>query len=183
MKIKLSYYYCLSLCSFILLVAAEGCNTTGSKENQNPTEEKSRQQISTMLDSFNIAAAKADFKAYFNFYTDDAIFIGTDATERWDKKDFIAYAKPHFDNGKAWNFTSLERHIYFDKSGSLAWFDELLNTQMKICRGSGVLVKQENSWKLKQYVLSASIPNDIMNDVVKMKTLKEDSLIKTYLKK
>jgi hypothetical protein len=38
--------------------------------------------------------------------------------------------------GKAWNFTVLERHIYFDQSKK-AWFDELLNTQMKICRGSG----------------------------------------------
>ncbi len=183
MKIKSSYYYSLFLLSFILLVAVEGCNTTVSKDNQNVTEENSRQQIYAMLDSFNIAAAKADFKTYFNFYTDDAIFIGTDATERWNKKDFMAYAKPHFDKGKAWNFKSLERHIYFDKTGSMAWFDELLSTQMKICRGSGVLIKQEKSWKLQQYVLSASIPNDIMSEVVKMKIPFEDSMINAYFKK
>jgi hypothetical protein len=53
-------------------------------------------------------------------------------------------------------FTALERHIYFfDKTGKTAWFDELLNTQMKICRGSGVLVKKiGQEWKIKQYVLS-----------------------------
>jgi hypothetical protein len=34
-----------------------------------------------------------------------------------------------FDQGKAWNFTAMERHIYVDKSGKTAWFDELLNTQ------------------------------------------------------
>jgi hypothetical protein len=30
----------------------------------------------------------------------------------------------------------------------------LLNTQMKICRGSGVLVKIDGEWKIKHYVLS-----------------------------
>jgi hypothetical protein len=73
------------------------------------------------------------------------------------KPDFQEFAKPYFDKGKALNFT-LERHIYFDQSKKTAWFDELLNTQMKICRGSGVLVKIDGKWKIKHYVLSM-IPN------------------------
>lgn len=139
---------------------------------------KEQTRINAMLDSFNRAAAKADFNAYFNFYTDDAIFTGTDATERWDKKQFMAWAKPIFDKGSAWDFTALERHIYFDKTGNLAWFDELLNTQMKICRGSGVLVKQEDDWKVQQYILSTTIPNDDLDAVIKIKANIEDSLIK-----
>jgi ketosteroid isomerase-like protein len=139
---------------------------------------KEQTKINTMLDSFNRAAAKADFNAYFNFYTDDAIFTGTDATERWDKKQFMVWAKPIFDKGSAWNFTALERHIYFDKTGNLAWFDELLNTQMKICRGSGVLVKQGVDWKVQQYILSTTIPNDDLDAVIKIKTNMEDSIIK-----
>lgn len=47
-------------------------------------------------------------------------------------------------------FTLLERPIYFDKTGSIVWFDELLNTQMKICSDSGVLVKQGENWKVQQ---------------------------------
>jgi hypothetical protein len=78
--------------------------------------------------------------AYFNFYTDDAVFTGTDATERWNKKEFMVWAKPFFDRGRAWNFTSIQKGIFIlTKVASLAWFDELLNTQMKICRGSGVV--------------------------------------------
>ncbi len=137
-----------------------------------------QQQINMMLDSFNRAAAKADFNTYFNFFTDDAIFTGTDATERWVKKEFMVWAKPYFDKGKAWDFTSMERHIYFEKSGRLAWFDELLNTQMKICRGSGVLVKQGDDWKLQQYILSTTVPNDDLDAVIKIKTPAEDSIIK-----
>ena len=181
-QIKSSHYFILLLCNSILLIAATSCNSP-SKENQKDTEEKSRQQISALLDSFNIAAAKADFNRYFNFYKEDAIFIGTDATEHWDKKSFMAYAKPYFDKGKAWNFTSLQRHIYFDKTGSLAWFDELLNTQMKICRGSGVMVKQGEDWKVQQYVLSMTIPNSQSDTVVKIKAPVEDKMILDLMKK
>ncbi len=144
---------------------------------------KAKAQINTMLDAFNAAAAKADFNTYFNFYTDNAVFTGTDATERWDKKAFMIWAKPFFDRGRAWSFTSLERHIYFDKTGSTAWFDELLNTQMKICRGSGVLVKQGDEWKVAQYILSATVPNDQMNEVIKLKAPVEDSIINKLINK
>jgi len=73
----------------------------------------------------------------------------------------------------------MERHIYFDKTGTLAWFDELLNTQMKICRGSGVLVKQGDEWKVQQYILSTMVPNDQLDQVIKIKEAVEDSIIKS----
>ncbi len=140
-------------------------------------------EIISMLDSFNIAAAKADYKTYFNFFTDNAVFTGTDATERWDKKEFMVWAKPYFDKKKTWHFSALERHIYIDTPGTHAWFDELLNTQMKICRGSGVLVKEPNGWKIMQYILSATIPNEVMDSVVKIKAPIEDKLIKKLIDK
>ncbi|ELY2018631.1 nuclear transport factor 2 family protein [Flavobacterium psychrophilum] len=89
----------------------------------------------------------------------------------------MTFAKPYFDKGKAWSFTALERHIYLDKSGKTAWFDELLNTQMKICRGSGVLIKTKKEWKIKHYVLSMTIPNDNTNQVIKIKEATENKII------
>lgn len=168
---------------FLLLIVAltfsckEATKTNGNTVTDSADEQK---LIESMLDSFNIAAAKADYNKYFNFYTEDAIFTGTDATERWDKKAFMVWAKPIFDKGKAWNFRVLERHIYFDKTGKLAWFDELLNTQMKICRGSGVLVKQGNDWKVQQYILSTTIPNEILDSIIKIKAPIEDSVINRF---
>lgn len=137
----------------------------------------SRAQIGAMLDSFNVAATNAQFERYFDFFAPDGIFIGTDATEYWTKPQFMEWAKPHFDKKQTWNFVSIERHIYFDSSGQTAWFDELLNTQMKICRGSGVVAKSGNDWKLKQYVLSMTIPNSQIGPIVKLKSAEEDSLI------
>lgn len=134
--------------------------------------------INKMLDGWHKAAAEANFKMYFGMMTEDAIYIGTDPTENWNLKAFQAFAKPFFDRGKAWSFKAIERNVYIDNSGKLAWFDELLNTQMKICRGSGVLVKVGNEWKIKHYVLSMTIPNDNTNEVVKIIAPIEDALLK-----
>jgi ketosteroid isomerase-like protein len=144
---------------------------------------KQVEQINNTLNSWHLAAAEARFDDYMNAMTNDAVYIGTDATENWNKKDFMTFAKPYFDKGKAWGFTAIERHVYVDKSGTFAWFDELLNTQMKICRGSGILVKQKGVWKIKHYVLSMTIPNDNSNEVIKTKTLIEDKLIDDLKKK
>ena len=95
----------------------------------------------------------------------------------------MVWAKPFFDKGKAWNFTSLKRNITFSKDGTYAWFDEILDTQMKICRGSGVLEKIGGKWKIRQYVLSATVPNDIIDEVTEMKAPIEDGMILEFRKK
>ena len=136
-----------------------------------------RESVGTVMDKWHEAAGKADFQAYFDLMDSTSVFIGTDATERWNKAEFMAYAKPHFDKGKAWNFTSLERNIEFSADGKTAWIDELLNTQMKICRGSGVLEKINGRWLIKHYVLSMTVPNALVDQVVPLKSAEEDSII------
>jgi len=140
-------------------------------------------KINQTLDAWHKAAGEVKFDAYFNTLADDAIYIGTDATENWTKKEFSVWAKPFFDKGTTWNFKALERHIFFDKSGKIAWFDELLDTQMKICRGSGVLIKVGNEWKIQHYVLSMTVPNDEVDAITKIKAPIEDALIAKLQKK
>lgn len=139
--------------------------------------ESPQNDVNQLVDLWHKAASEANFKQYFDVMADDAIFIGTDATEYWNKQEFENYAKPHFDKGKAWSFTTLERHIYFDSTGNTAWFDELLDTQMKICRGSGVLVKTGGRWKIKHYVLSMTIPNETSKSVITIKSPIEQPII------
>lgn len=139
--------------------------------------ESPQNDVNQLVDLWHKAASEANFKQYFDLMEDDAIFIGTDATEYWNKQEFVNYAKPHFDKGKAWSFTTLERHIYFDSTGNTAWFDELLDTQMKICRGSGILVKTGGRWKIKHYVLSMTIPNETSKSVITIKSPIEQPII------
>ncbi len=146
------------------------------------SENKEQEQITIVLDNWHKAAADANAKLYFGALTDDAVFIGTDATENWNKKEFEAFAKPYFDKGKAWDFKPLERHIYLSKDQKTAWFDELLDTWMKVCRGSGVMVKVGNEWKIQHYVLSMTVPNDNTNEVIKIKASIEDAFVQKLKK-
>ena len=183
MKNRSSFQPALNIISCLLLLLAFSCNTVSDKMPKQTTE-ADREQINTTLDQFNEAAANADFGKYFDLFAEEGVFIGTDATENWDKKNFMSWAKPHFDKKKTWHFKSMDRHIYFYQAdGKLAWFDELLNTQMKICRGSGVLIKQGDKWKIQQYVLSMTIPNEYTDTVIKIKAPIEDILIQKRSKK
>lgn len=140
-------------------------------------QQTEKKAINEVLSNWHLAAAEASFDTYFGMMTNDAVFIGTDATENWKNEDFKAFAKPYFDKGKAWCFVAIERNIYLDDTSKIAWFDELLNTQMKICRGSGILKKINGEWKIAHYVLSITIPNDNVEKVVKEKSIFDDKLI------
>ena len=137
-----------------------------------------KEKIETLIDSWHQAAAQADYDAYFGKMTSDAVFIGTDATENWQLKAFQEFSKPHFDKGKAWSFSAVERNIYIDKSEKFAWFDELLETWMGICRGSGVVRKENGDWKIAHYVLSATVPNDDMLKLIEIKWAKDSLQIR-----
>ena len=152
-----------SIFCLILLFLQTACKS----EKESDASERGR--IHQVLNQWHLAAAEARFDDYFNAMTKDAIFIGTDASEHWDNGAFRAFCKPYFDRGKAWSFQAIQRHIYFNSNYSTAWFDELLTTQMKLCRGSGVLQKVNGQWKIAHYVLSMTIPNALSHQVTENK--------------
>lgn len=146
------------------------------------SQDLEKEAINEVLDAWHLAAAKADFDHYFSLMTDDGVFLGTDATENWQNQEFKEFSKPYFDKGKAWSFTAVERNIYVNPEGDFAWFDELLDTQMKLCRGSGVLKKVDGNWKIAHYVLSIAVPNENVSELIGIKKQK-DSLLLIQLKK
>ncbi|MEL6916298.1 MAG: nuclear transport factor 2 family protein [Bacteroidota bacterium] len=145
------------------------------------SQEVEKEKIDNVLDAWHKAAADANFEAYFERMTNDGVFIGTDATENWQNVAFKEFSKPYFDKGKAWSFTAVERNIYVNDGRDFAWFDELLDTQMKLCRGSGVLKKEGNQWKIAHYVLSIAVPNENVSELVAIKK-ETDSLLTLKLR-
>ncbi|MBE0648287.1 MAG: nuclear transport factor 2 family protein [Bacteroidales bacterium] len=140
-----------------------GCNLFTPEEQQlnNPETE-----LLELIDQWHQDAALANLEAYIGAMSDSAVFIGTDATERWTTSEFYTFCKPHFDAGKTWEFHPVQRFVYISEDGNTAWFDELLDTKLGLCRGSGVLQKYDGSWKIEQYVLSPTIPNDRISGIV-----------------
>ena len=115
-----------------------------------------------VIDDWHDAAAHSDEPRYFGHMTADAIFLGTDATERWDVAAFRAYAHPRFAEGKGWVMHATSRHVTFAADGATAWFDEALDARnLGPARGSGVLVRGvDGVWRIAHYVLSVTVPNE-----------------------
>ena len=123
--------------------------------------------VVTFIDDWHNQAATADI-AYFDKIAANGIYIGTDASELWNKEEFILWSKKYFEQGKAWSFTTIERNVYFSDDKQYAWFDELLETQMGVCRASGVLKRKGNSWEIEHYHLSITIPNEKLDQVIEV---------------
>jgi ketosteroid isomerase-like protein len=122
--------------------------------------------VGEVLDAFHDAASRADGALYFSLFAQDAIFIGTDATERWPVDEFKAFAEPYFSEGRGWTYNKTERHVYVAADGHTAWFDEMLwNEKYGTCRGTGVLVRTANGWRIAQYHLTFPIPNDLSAEI------------------
>ncbi len=153
--------------------------TAASQESPVPNHGASdavRRQVDAVLTDFHDAASKADMARYFSHFTDDFVFFGTDASERWPLEQFRAFCDPIFARGRGWTYSTLERNIFVSPTGETAWFDErLANEKYGECRGTGVLVKHAGGWKLAQYNLVIPVPNDFALEVVeaarRLKTL------------
>lgn len=127
---------------------------------------KEEQAVRAVLDDWHLAAAQADEGRYFGHLAEEAVFLGTDAAERWDKKAFLAFAHPYFAKGKAWSFKATRRTVAFAGGERVAYFEEDLATpNLGPARGSGVLEKRKGAWKLLQYNLSVPIPNPLMKEI------------------
>src|SRR5712691_6103281 len=110
-----------------------------------PRGPPAEQAVASALDDFHDAAARADEERYFSHFAPGGVFLGTDATERWDVASFRAYAHPYFAQGKAWTFHGVRRRIAM--RGDVAWFEEDLETRnLGPARGSGVLVHDSSGW-------------------------------------
>lgn len=142
-----------------------------TKTTKIPPELQFQIDAGQFLDDWHKAAGEAEFDNYFNKIAEDGVYVGTDASEVWTKEEFSAFSKPFFDKGRAWNFKATQRNLYLSEDGKYIWFDELLDTWMGTCRGSGVLkvnqLKESNQFVLKHYVLSLTIPNEKMKAVMK----------------
>nr|WP_255444033.1 nuclear transport factor 2 family protein [Robiginitalea sp. SC105] len=143
-------------------------------------QENDKQALDSLLTAWHQAASDADFDAYFGLMAPGAAFIGTDASENWDKEAFMAFSRPYFEQGKAWSFKAVQRNIYLGPDGKTAWFDELLDTWMQLCRGSGAAVKTPGGWKIAHYVLSMTIPNEEVDGAILLKKA-SDSLVRARL--
>ena len=154
----------LSIALVLLLLAP--CASSRANEND---------PVDATLDDFHRAAATADYQRYTALMAEQIVFLGTDASERWQGQAFADFARPHFESGRGWEYRPRQRRVRLSPNGEVAWFDELLDhDRLGTCRGSGVLVRESGRWKVAQYNLSVPIPNDLVDSVADQIRARED---------
>jgi hypothetical protein len=123
-----------------------------------------RAAIDALIDGLHQDAHEGNFQTYFDRYTPDAVFLGTDKSERWTIDQFKVYAEPAFEDGHGWTYSVKERN--WEGEGTTRWFDEvLLNEKLGHCRGTGVVEFIDGEWKIAHYALTMLVPNDIAAEI------------------
>jgi len=130
--------------------------------DQTPGRADDKAAINLLMDGFHAAAAAADRDRYLGYFTENGVFMGTDDWERWPlNPDFRNYVAERFKNGVGWTYRPVERHIAFAPDGKVAWFDEITRSEKwGLFRGTGVLLKQKDGWKIAHYAMSVLVPNE-----------------------
>jgi len=126
--------------------------------------------VNEVLDDFHDAAAHGDKARYLDQMTDNAVFMGTDESERWPlHPEFAQYVDAHFADGHGWTYEPVDRHVTIDEGGEIAWFDEVVFSETNgRFRGTGVLVREGARWKIAHYALSFLIHNEDWDAVIEL---------------
>ena len=150
-----------------LISAALGGGSIAASEAGAANAAEPSVEVARALDAYHEAAAKADEATYLGLMAPTGVFLGTDATERWDREAFRAFVHPYFSQGRGWTFVPRDRRIQLAANGQVAWFDELLDSaSYGECRGTGVLEKIDGAWRIQQYHLTIPMPNELAKDFV-----------------
>ena len=147
----------------ILSLADSRIDCTEPKKEQNDLIQK----LDKKMLNWHKAAAEANYQKYFTPMDSNFIYLGTDPSERWTKSSFSEFCQPYFKKGKGWDFKTKWRNWYQSEDGNVFWFEELLDTHMGLCRGSGVWKFTDGQWKILHYNLALTIYNEKMDAVKK----------------
>ena len=63
--------------------------------------------INVLLDTLHDSATRSNFKKYFECFSENGCFIGTDSNEYWNIQEFKEFCRPHFQNKSAWTYTPI----------------------------------------------------------------------------
>jgi len=125
--------------------------------------EEQRQQASALLAERQRALAAADAKAFFANFSDNAIIMGTAATERFELDEYRVWSAPMFARGPRHVATLVEENITVADDGKFAWFDQRTHRPgFGELRLSGVLCKLEDHWRIVQLNRGFLVPNEIV---------------------
>lgn len=148
------------LLSFLAILASCGTKQENNITDKLHSDSLELVALNELIDTWHQASATANQDVFFGAMSPDAVYLGTDPSERWLRDELRDWARDAFSRPSAWAFTPSNRECFLAPGGQVAWFHELLKTDMGPCRGSGVLTKTPNGWLISHYNLSFVLENE-----------------------
>lgn len=119
--------------------------------------------ILALLNRHHEAAAVKNIEALQDVFSEGALFVGTDDTEKWTRNQLLD-ALEKTESG--WDMTDCHhRHVYAvpEMLGVATFFETMRHTKYGLLRGSGMVFKELGTWRISLYVLSFSVPNHVVD--------------------
>ena len=115
-----------------------------------------------LLDYF-LSGAECDLERHLGYLEEYAITFGTAADERYTKTDHREMLAPYFAAGHGMTSELVVLNITESEDGRFAWFDARLDKK-RLCelRGSGLLHRGEDGWKIVLHNLAFPVPNEMI---------------------
>jgi hypothetical protein len=113
------------------------------------------------LNALYQAGIENNATAFLALLSADAVFIGMDGSDRLQGQSLRRFLSERFSQQEGWGYLSRDRELRVSEDGSVAWFEEsLAHDALGRGWGSGVMINSSEGWKIAQYNLAVSVPND-----------------------
>lgn len=122
-----------------------------------------KDSIDLLLNRHHDATVAKNAQALERVFSTDGYFIGTDDTEKWSREELMQKLR---ESESGWDLTDCrERQIYShpEHTKVAVFFEVVRHEKYGLMRGSGVVVVEGGKWRILQYVLSFSVPNEVVD--------------------
>jgi hypothetical protein len=119
-------------------------------------------QVESVLEAHLRAVATKDVPLLRKSFTQKAVFIGSDDTENWSLHGLVRRLR---ESKNGWDMRKCtQRHIQLILPDVATFFEVIRHVKYGLFRGSGVVVKnKKGEWAIAHYVLSFSVPNEVVD--------------------
>ncbi len=120
----------------------------------------------SMLRDFHLAKPGSESERFFGHLAPEAVVLLTDRAERLTLGRLRAHLQLYGDQGPA--LVPVAQHVHLSPDQSMAWFEEQIEEpRFGRMRGTGVLRKIGDAWKIVHYNLVLLVPKELAGDLAR----------------
>ena len=163
------------LCIVLIAISLVACNHGDPLEwginSSDTTVSHPKREIAAVLDTMHEGFQKKDFKQLESCLTDDGLYLGTDPSQVWSKKQLTEYYDSNGADSGTVTYNLISRNILLSRNNNSAIAIEQFfsggKSEKIMLRGVARLIYRNDEWKINFYSWSMIPRNQDMNKINK----------------